>query len=106
MSESTKPGAFLANAIPPLAKLPIPLQWWRKRGLEYLERQKTLWMRLWSQLTEQMEAKTAPECFLKGFREGDFKKQGTRDIQGAFVAGSRYPFFSYFDRLLTFLPQQ
>jgi hypothetical protein len=38
MSESTKPGAFLANTIPPLAKLPMPLQWWRKRGLEYLER--------------------------------------------------------------------
>jgi hypothetical protein len=96
MLESTKVGAFLANTIPPLAKLPIPLQWWRKRGLEYLERQKTLWMRLRSGLTEQMEAKTAPECFLKGFREGDFKKQGISDIQGAFVAGSWYSFSSGF----------
>ena len=50
----------------------------------------------WSGLTEQMEAKTAPECFLKGFREGDFKKQGISDIQGAFVAGSRCPFSSDF----------
>jgi hypothetical protein len=96
MSESTKPGIFLANTIPPLAKLPIPLQWWLKRGLEYLERQKVLWMRLWSALTEQMEQKTAPECFLKQFRESDFKRQGISDIQGAFVAGSRYPFSSDF----------
>jgi hypothetical protein len=59
-------------------------------------------MRLWSGLTAQMEAKTALECFLKGFKEGDFKRQGISDIQGAFVAGSWYPFsdFSSFANIL------
>jgi len=76
-----------------------------KTGLVYLGRQQALWMRFWSSLSIQMETKTAPECFVKQFRESDFQKQGISDLQGAFVAGSRlcpFPMLLSTPLILTF----
>ncbi|EKD19259.1 uncharacterized protein L3040_009300 [Drepanopeziza brunnea f. sp. 'multigermtubi'] len=87
-SDSTAPGAFLADMIPPLAKLPVFLQWWRPRALKYQRRQVKIWTKLWDDLIVKINNKTAPECFVKQFLETDYKKQEISEIQGAFMAGT------------------
>lgn len=90
-SESAEPGAFLADMYPPLAKLPVWLQWWRPRARRYYERQKTIWMKYWNTLKIQRELGIAPECFVKQWMETDQEKHGIDEVQAAFVAGSLYP---------------
>lgn len=87
-SESTAPGAFLADMIPPLGRLPVFLQWWRKRALRYQKRQSSIWMKYWSGLQAQIYQKTAPECFVKQFIETDYQRQDISEMQAAFVAGT------------------
>ncbi|TVY92825.1 Cytochrome P450 monooxygenase [Lachnellula willkommii] len=87
-SDSTAPGAFIADMIPPLAKLPTFLQWWRERALRYQYRQTKIWMKYWSNLMLQIDQKQAPECFVKQFSETDYKAQGISEVQAAFVAGT------------------
>jgi hypothetical protein len=91
-SEATAPGAFIADLIPPLAKIPVFLQTWRTRALEYHRHQKDIWMRYWNNLQSQIASKRAPECFVKQFVTSDFDKQGISEVQGAFVAGSTPPY--------------
>lgn len=86
-SESAAPGAFLADMIPPLAKIPVWMQWWRKRALKYQDRQTKIWMKYWTDLNKQIAEKRAPDCFVKQFIETDYKTQGISDLQGAFLAG-------------------
>ncbi|KAL5322043.1 hypothetical protein ACEPPN_010011 [Leptodophora sp. 'Broadleaf-Isolate-01'] len=87
-SEGTAPGAFLADLIPPLAKIPISLQWWRPRALRYQHRQVKIWTKYWNDLMVKMDTKSAPECFVKHFAETDYKKQDIGEVQAAFVAGT------------------
>lgn len=87
-SESVAPGAFLADMIPPLGRLPVFLQWWRKRALRYQQRQATIWMKYWTDLKAQIDQKNAPECFVKQFAETDYRAQGISELQCAFVAGT------------------
>ncbi len=88
-SDSAAPGAFIADLIPPLAQLPVWMQWWRKRALGYQERQTKIWMKYWTILRQQIEEKTAPECFVKQFIGTNYEKEGISEIQAAFVAGSK-----------------
>lgn len=88
-SESAEPGAFLADTFPPLAKLPLALQWWRPRARRYYERQQRIWMKFWSNLTRKMRHGNAPECFVKQWVETEYEKQGISEVQAAFVAGSK-----------------
>lgn len=87
-SESAAPGAFIADMFPPLARLPVSLQWWRKRALRYQRRQADIWMKYWTGLQAQISQKTAPECFVKQFVETDYKSQDISELQCAFVAGT------------------
>ena len=87
-SEGTAPGAFLADLIPPLANIPVFLQWWRPRGLRYQHRQVKIWTKYWNDLMVKMDTKSAPECFVKHFAETDYKKQDIGEVQAAFVAGT------------------
>lgn len=82
------PGAYLADTVPPLGRLPKSLQWWRKGLQPYFDRQARLWMSFWSSLKTQMETKQAPECFVKQLIESDYEAQGITEIQAAFLAGS------------------
>ena len=88
-SEGAAPGAFIADLIPPLAKIPEHFQWWRASALAYQHRQTRIWMKFWNNLREQMAAKRAPECFVKQFIETQFEKQGIDEVQAAYVAGSK-----------------
>jgi cytochrome P450 len=82
------PGAYLADTLPPLGRLPLRLQWWRKGIKPYYDRQANLWMSLWSSLKTQVETKQAPECFVKQVIESDYAAQGITELQAAFLAGS------------------
>jgi cytochrome P450 len=82
------PGAYLADGIPPLGKLPSQFQWWRKPLQPLFERQANLWMKLWTSLRTQMETGQAPECFVKQLIDTGYEKQGISELQAAFLAGS------------------
>lgn len=93
-SEYGAPGAFMAEVFPPLAKLPLWMQWWRKRALAYYHRQERLWTRLFANLKDQMARGKAPECFVKQMIETQFEKLGISQLQGAFLAGCRLTYES------------
>jgi hypothetical protein len=90
LSELTSPGAFFADAFPILAKLPVWMQTWRSRALTYHRNQADLWLGLWKELQQDIADGNAPECFVKQVSETDLEKQGITEIQGAFIAGSKY----------------
>ncbi|EXJ86779.1 hypothetical protein A1O3_03733 [Capronia epimyces CBS 606.96] len=88
-SDATAPGVFIADTLPPLADVvPQPLQWWRRQALQYYNRQARIWMKYWTILQEQIRQGVAPDCFVRQWSEGDYKKQGISEIQAAFVAGT------------------
>ncbi|KAF2027348.1 putative O-methylsterigmatocystin oxidoreductase [Setomelanomma holmii] len=87
-SESATPGAYIAELVPPLGKLPTALQWWRASAEKKYRRQRDIWMKYWNSLLQQVSAGTAPECFVKQFAEGDYRKQDISETQAAFVAGT------------------
>ena len=86
-SEYAAPGQFIAEVFPPLAKLPVPLQWWRKRALRYYKRQENIWQKLFWELKDKMDKGKAPECFVKQMIESEFQKEGISQLQAAFVSG-------------------
>ncbi|KAF4545865.1 Cytochrome p450 protein [Lasiodiplodia theobromae] len=83
--------AFLPDLVPPLAKLPTWMQWWRKPALAMQKRQTAIWTRYWRTLLQQMEEGKAPECFVKQFIETEYQKQDISEMQAAWVAGSPSP---------------
>ncbi|KIW14361.1 hypothetical protein PV08_07143 [Exophiala spinifera] len=87
-SEHAAPGAYLAEMIPPLAKIPVPLQWWRGRALKCYHRQLNIWWKYWTTLKQQIADKTAPECFVKQYVATEYEKEGIDEEQSAFLAGS------------------
>jgi len=94
-SKSTTHGAFLADMLPPLAKLPLWMQTWRKRALSYQARQTAIWMKYWMGLRTQMDLGTAPDCFVRGFIEDGFEKQNIPEVQAAYVAGSTFVLYQH-----------
>lgn len=89
-SEVAAPGRYLADTIPPLGKLPVALQWWRKSVLPLQHRQAVIWMKFWNSLRARMDAGNAPECFVKQFIESDYEKLGITELQAAFLAGCKF----------------
>jgi hypothetical protein len=89
-SDAVAPGAFIADLIPPLAQIPVWMQWWRPRALRYQKRQTAIWMKYWNSLMQQIRDGKAPECFVKQFSETDYQSQGISDIQAAYIAGSKF----------------
>ncbi|KAM0328704.1 hypothetical protein ACHAQA_005117 [Verticillium albo-atrum] len=87
-SLAAQPGAYLADMIPPLGKLPPWLQWWRPKALEAYESQRSTWMGFWKRLREEISKGAAPECLVKDFIENDLDRLSITDEEGSFVAGS------------------
>ncbi|GAB7349163.1 hypothetical protein MBLNU459_g8100t1 [Dothideomycetes sp. NU459] len=87
-SDHSKPGAHIADLIPPLANIPEVLQLWKKPALLLQKRQSTIWMKYWTSLKELVDQQKAPDCFVKQWMETDYQKQGISEIQAAFVAGT------------------
>lgn len=88
-SEVAAPGRYIADTIPPLGRLPISLQWWRKSIEPLFFRQARLWMKYWYELKTQLEAGKAPACFVKQFIEERYEKLGITELQAAFLAGCK-----------------
>ncbi|KAI5843182.1 putative O-methylsterigmatocystin oxidoreductase [Tricharina praecox] len=87
-SKTSAPGYFLADTFPPLAKLPVFMQSWRKEAAVYYERQCNIWMHYWSTLSSQIATGDAPACFVKQFKDTGYEKMNISEMQGAFVAGT------------------
>ena len=88
-STAAKPGHFLADVFPLLAKLPPWLQTWRAECQVCFERQRKLWLKYWRGLSAQIAAGTAPDCFVKNFQTSSIHGKAEIDeLQAAFVAGT------------------
>lgn len=87
-SNVATPGAYLADTIVLLGKLPRSLQWWRGPLKPLFDRQARLWMSFFTSLKTKVETKQAPECFVKQLIDSDYQAQGISEIQAAFLAGS------------------
>lgn len=82
-------GSFLADTFPPLANIPVWMQWWRPRARQYYNRQRNIWTKYWRSLQELIAQDKAPECFVKQWVTDAVQvKHGIDDVQAAFVAGS------------------
>ena len=90
LSALTVLGAFLADMIPALNKLPVWLQLWRGRAYKYHETQARIWLGLWRELQDDIARGQAPECFVKGVSDDSVEKLGISEKQAAFVAGSEF----------------
>ncbi|KAF2199957.1 cytochrome P450 [Delitschia confertaspora ATCC 74209] len=87
-SKVAAPGAYIADTLVPLGRLPTWMQWWQKPLKPLFDRQARLWMKLFTELSAKMETGNAPECFVKQVIEQEYEKQGISVLQAAFLAGS------------------
>ena len=89
--EASNPTRWWAEIIPPLAKLPTWMQWWRAEAMGFQERQNRVWMGYWRKLNKRIEEGSAPECFVKQFAQSDYLGKGIDEMQAAYTAGSTTP---------------
>src|SRR3981189_1723005 len=101
----TRPGTWIAEVIPPLADLPVWMQWWRPAALKYQHHQSDpphethcnvqswfmglivarVWMKYWNKLQDQIRDGTAPECFVRQLAESNYQEKGISEIQAAYL---------------------
>ena len=97
----------LVDQYPILERLPISLQWWRKKYEPYHQKELQLWLGLWKALKNQMANGIRTGCFAEKFMENDYPKMGISENQAAYVAGTMIEAGSgmhdlpYLSRLLT-----
>jgi cytochrome P450 len=82
-----RPGSFIEDEIPPLAKLPNWMQPSRAKALQYAE--PVLWakMRLWNRMKGEIAQGKAPTCFGKELMQSNYKAQGLTDEDAAWICG-------------------
>lgn len=83
----TRPGAFVEDEFPPLARLPAWLQPSRPRALRYAEPILEAKLRLWSRLRAQLAAGKAPVCYGREIMETGYQAQGLTEADAAWIAG-------------------
>ncbi|KAK4184782.1 O-methylsterigmatocystin oxidoreductase [Podospora australis] len=88
LRQTSRPGAFIVDELPPLAKLPTWLQPGRKMAEEAAARVLEIKMAQWRRLEKQVEAGQAPHCFAKEIMENKahWYAQGLTEEQLAWVA--------------------
>ena len=90
-SEITMSRSFLADRLPPLARLPVWMQWWRGRALATQRRQTQLWQRYWDEFKLHVDTDEAIDCLA---RQWILQSSGSGDAtsfaeeQWAFLAGT------------------
>lgn len=87
LSKIQQPGYFIEDVFPPLANLPRwtqPSYRQAARDAEWI-----LWvkMRMWKRLKEQFTSDAAPPCYAKQMIESDFREQGLKEEDLAWIAG-------------------
>ncbi|XXG97470.1 hypothetical protein Hte_003772 [Hypoxylon texense] len=85
----TRPGAFIVDLFPPLARLPEWLQPGRREAEDASKKLLDIKMGLWRRLEKQHEAGRAPACYGREILENkqSWYKQGLTDEDLAWVAG-------------------
>jgi hypothetical protein len=79
---------FLVDQYPILARLPKPLQWWRRKYEPAHQFEVNLWMGLWNGLKSQLAAGVRTGCFGERLIEEDYPALGISELQAAYIAGS------------------
>ncbi|KAI4159128.1 MAG: hypothetical protein LQ342_006832 [Letrouitia transgressa] len=87
LGKVSKPGAFIEDMIPPLAALPPWLQPGRKKAEAFAEPVLSAKMRLWNHLKMEVNFGKAPPSFGKELMESDYKAQGLKDEDAAWICG-------------------
>ncbi|KAL8921016.1 MAG: hypothetical protein Q9208_005907 [Pyrenodesmia sp. 3 TL-2023] len=89
LRETSKPGAFILDEVPPLARLPKWLQPGRRRAQEAGKEVLDIKMRLWRRLEEQVLSGKAPHCYAREMFESraSWYAQGLTEEDLAWVAG-------------------
>lgn len=89
LSKISKPGSFLVDEVPLLARLPAWLQPGRRTAESLRDPILQAKLRLWRRLGAQMEAGRAPVCFGRDLRENDrsWRAQGLTDEDFAWIVG-------------------
>ena len=89
LRNTSRPGAFVVDEVPPLALLPKWLQPGRKEALRAAAAVREIKMGLWNRIVKQFEAGKAPHCFAKSIvaSKESWYAQGLDDEDLAWVAG-------------------
>lgn len=89
LSKISKPGSFIVDEVPPLAKLPAWLQPGRRMAESLRLPILNAKLRLWNRLGDQMANGTAPMCFGRKLKENDksWRDQGLTDDDFAWIVG-------------------
>ena len=91
LGKISKPGTFIEDEIPLLAKLPYWLQPSRKWASELAVPVHAAKMRLWNILREQQSAGAAPPCFGRELMTSDWKAQGLTEEDAGWIASGILP---------------
>ncbi|USW46727.1 Putative cytochrome P450 [Septoria linicola] len=86
LGKISRPGYFMEDELPLLAKLPHWLQPSRKEANQLAIPVHAAKMRLWNILRESQCTDSAPECFGKKLLSKDFQEQGLTDEDAAWIA--------------------
>ncbi|KAH6634374.1 putative O-methylsterigmatocystin oxidoreductase [Chaetomium sp. MPI-SDFR-AT-0129] len=89
LRRTSKPGAFLIDEIPPLARLPKWLQPGRQEAIKAADEVREIKMGLWRRMEKQLAAGEAPHCYAREILESkqSWYSQGLDDEDLAWVAG-------------------
>ena len=82
-----QPGAYLVDSFPWLAKLPRPLQWWRKRGVSLHQKTVNVYKAQVDDLRKRMQLGTVRPCFATQFLKDPLTKN-YGETQTYFALGS------------------
>lgn len=87
LSKIQQPGYYIEDVIPPLANLPTWAQPSYRQAVK--DSEWILWvkMRMWNRLKEQFTSSSAPPCYAKQMIESDFRQQGLKEEDLAWIAG-------------------
>lgn len=89
-SQVRRPGQWLVDSFPILAKIPLfdLVSGWRRFGAECHRKDSEVWMGFWKQMCEEIDNGTAPHSFGKGFVQSDWASKGLDELQAAYVLGT------------------
>lgn len=83
-----RPGSFLVDTFPTLAKIPLfnLLSNWQKIGAEIHKKDAEVFLGFWNQMLKEVEAGTAPHSFGRDFVQSNYKAQGLEELDAAYTA--------------------
>lgn len=89
LRETSKPGAFIVDEVPPLARLPEWLRPGQKQAREAAKEVLDIKMNLWHRLVKQVESGKAPHCYAREIYESreSWYAQGLSVEHLAWVSG-------------------